>query len=353
MDVPMHYVRTIRSLFAVPADNPELARSQIQAVSRQMPLLYLIVVANTIALAATHLGTAPAVLAVYIPVLLCLFCVRRLASWWSLQRRPMSNEEAVRQFRVVTRRCALVSAALVCFALSLFPYGDAYAQAHVAFFLFSLLVGGIFCLAHLRSAALVVTLIVVVPFAAFLGATGRPVFIAVAVTVVLVATAMMSMVFAYGLILDGDLTDADILGFGKGLCEALQAPYTMPDVVARLSCSAGFATFHSGYSSLGYVHRLPIDRIKIDRSFIAEIETDRACRNVVNTMVDLCRNLDLDCVVEGVETAAQLSIVRQLGCKTAQGYYLARPMAPADVMPHLDAERHRLAEAQERQRLTA
>ena len=89
--------------------------------------------------------------------------------------------------------------------------------------------------------------------------------------------------------------------------------------------------FGTGYSSLGYVHRLPIDKLKIDRSFITEVCTDRACRDIVKSIVDLCRNLRLACVVEGVETHDQMMVLRGFGCFTMQGYLFHKPMPVAAV----------------------
>lgn len=89
--------------------------------------------------------------------------------------------------------------------------------------------------------------------------------------------------------------------------------------------------FGTGYSSLAYVHKLPFDRIKIDRSFVQEIDTHHAARDIVRTVVTLCRNLDLQCVTEGVETSAQANALKELGCTTMQGYFFARPMTPHAV----------------------
>ena len=89
--------------------------------------------------------------------------------------------------------------------------------------------------------------------------------------------------------------------------------------------------FGTGYSSLSYVHRLPIDKIKVDRSFIRDVETDRSCRAIVKTVIDLCRNLELSCVIEGVETPSQASTLRSLGCTLMQGYLFGKPL-PADAV---------------------
>ncbi len=107
--------------------------------------------------------------------------------------------------------------------------------------------------------------------------------------------------------------------------------------------------FGTGYSSLSYVHRLPIDKIKIDRSFIQEVETQASCRAIVKTVIDLCRNLKLACVVEGMEADGQVRILRSLGCTMMQGYLFGRPMPAREVMDFLDnvnpAEIGRLAVA--------
>ncbi|WP_428687299.1 putative bifunctional diguanylate cyclase/phosphodiesterase [Roseibium sp.] len=76
--------------------------------------------------------------------------------------------------------------------------------------------------------------------------------------------------------------------------------------------------FGTGYSSLGYLHRLPIDCVKIDRSFLAGIE-DPADEGVVRSIIEMCRSLQMLCVVEGVETRGQLDLVEKLQCRLVQG----------------------------------
>ncbi len=90
--------------------------------------------------------------------------------------------------------------------------------------------------------------------------------------------------------------------------------------------------FGTGYSSLSHVHRLPLDKIKVDRSFVIDLEAGGASRDILKTVIDLCANLNIGCVVEGTETARQTEIVRRLGCHSMQGYFFARPM-PVDEIP--------------------
>ena len=85
--------------------------------------------------------------------------------------------------------------------------------------------------------------------------------------------------------------------------------------------------FGTGYSSLHYVHRLPLDKIKIDREFVAGVTTDQASRDIIRSIIDLCRNLKITCIVEGAETAEQVLVLRSLGCTTMQGYFFGSAMS--------------------------
>ncbi|MBL8588863.1 MAG: EAL domain-containing protein [Methylobacteriaceae bacterium] len=89
--------------------------------------------------------------------------------------------------------------------------------------------------------------------------------------------------------------------------------------------------FGTGYSSLSRMHRLPLDKIKIDRSFVRELAGHHPTRDVIRTILALCDNLRLSCIVEGMETSAEVEILRELGCRKMQGFYFARPMPAQDV----------------------
>ena len=85
--------------------------------------------------------------------------------------------------------------------------------------------------------------------------------------------------------------------------------------------------FGTGYSSLSYLKRFPIDALKIDRSFIADIETDADDAAIVASIISMAKDLKLSVVAEGVETTQQLAYLRDKGCDVAQGYLFAKPMA--------------------------
>ncbi|MEA3466450.1 MAG: EAL domain-containing protein, partial [Thermodesulfobacteriota bacterium] len=86
--------------------------------------------------------------------------------------------------------------------------------------------------------------------------------------------------------------------------------------------------FGTGYSSLSHLNRFPIDKLKIDRSFISPIGTENNA-TIARTIIALTQELHLHVIAEGIETAAQLDFLRQFNCHAGQGYYFSRPV-PAD-----------------------
>lgn len=631
--------RYFKSLLAAPPRSPELLQAQISAFSRQLPLMYALVTVNSLTVAATHLNSTPLLLAVGFPALLCAIALYRMAVWIRTQSRTIDFVAAQKVLRQTVIFAVILGVGFTGWALSLLPYGDAYAKAHVAFYMGLTAIGCVFCLTHVRTAALLLTGLIVGPMTVAFALSGNPVFIAMAVNLVLVAVTMIIILLTYyrdfsdlvesrrsleirqdetqrlsdenlrlanldnltglpnrrqffalldemttrpaggrfvvgvidldgfkpvndayghavgdrvlveagerlsrdhgeplfvarlggdeyGLILDGDLSDDALSRLGARLCDTLRAPYVMPGVTAQVTGSVGFAAypeaaltpellyeradyalyhakqhvrgsavvfseaheteirksglieqalrhadieaefslayqpivdidsgraiacealarwtsptlgvvspgdfvpvaersgliasmspvflgwalkaaagwpdhvrlsfnlsvrditdpdqiermvqiiragdlapsridleitetammrdfeqaerslailktlgvrislddFGAGYSSLGYVHRLPIDKLKIDSSFVQGLEEGGKRRAIVKTIIDLCRNLSLDCVVEGVETPQQVLLLRALGCRIAQGYLFARPMSGA------------------------
>ncbi len=93
-----------------------------------------------------------------------------------------------------------------------------------------------------------------------------------------------------------------------------------------LGASISLDDFGCGHSSLSHVHRLPLDKIKIDRMFVAEAGMNTRAENIIKSVVELCNTLNLECIVEGMETEAQLRALHQLGCRYAQGYLFCRPI---------------------------
>ncbi|MBI1685489.1 putative bifunctional diguanylate cyclase/phosphodiesterase [Caulobacter hibisci] len=630
---------------------PELLKAQVRAFSRQVPMMYALVLVNTIALSATHLDNSPPLLTLGFPGLLGVISLVRLVTWWRARGTTIDQAGAKRMLRQTLVFAGVLGLGFTLWAFSLFPYGDAFTKAHVVFYMAITAIGCVFCLMHMRAAAFLLTAIVVGPIAVFLLASGNPVLTAIGFNMALVAIAMLVILlisyrdfsnlvesqrgleerqaeiqslsddylrmanldgltglpnrrqffsrlqrvtdqaaaegrrFAvgvidldgfkpvndayghavgdrvlveagerlgrnhgqplfvarlggdeYGLIIEADLAPEALQRLGADLCAALREPYCFPGVTAQVSGSVGFAVypqaatapnllyeradyalyhakqnirgaavvfsadhetaiktaglieqalrhadmdtefrlafqplvdirsertvgfealarwtsptlgvvspgdfvpvaersgliarmspvllswaldaaktwpedqrlsfnlsvrdiaspeqiariieiielsgvdpgridlevtetavmrdfdqaarslaalkalgvrialddFGAGYSSLSYVHRLPIDKLKIDGSFMRGLGAADKRRAIVKTILDLCRNLGLDCVVEGVEEPEQLVLLRPLGCRVVQGFLFARPMPGEAVAGYLAAER--------------
>lgn len=655
-DLRPHMVAAAQ-LFRVPADNPELTRAQFEAFSKQIPLLYFILITNSLAVAFTYVPLAPAWLTMAVPAGFSLLCAFRMI-WWLRQRHlTLSDEEILHNLRVTNLLAVILGVLFTAWSFQLYPYGDPFAKGQVAFYMAVTVIGCIFCLMHLRSAALIVTLVVDIPYVIYFFATGEPTLRAIAVNNLLVSGAMVTVLFIYyrdfadlaasrksliaeqaatqalsdenfrlanldsltelpnrrcffaelttafaeaekdgtqiavgiidldgfkpvndtyghtvgdrvlieaarrvretcegfaprdvhvarlggdefGLIVRGNPAHEDLIAIGEVICDRVKLPYQLDNAHTGLSCSVGFALyprsatsaealyecadyalyhakrqmrgrtvifsaeldaeirsrgiiehllraadldaemelvyqpiidatsehttgfevlarwnsprlglvspgdfipaaeriglirsltrtllfkalaaaktwpddirisfnlsahdicspegilpliatiegsgvtphridfeitetavtfdftraeqsiamlkamgcgislddFGTGYSSLSHVHRLPLDKIKVDRSFVADVNDNAVSHKIIKSLTGLCADMEITCVAEGVETKAQLDSLRRLGCGLIQGYYFARPMPADAVSSYLARQRRR------------
>ncbi|KKB09063.1 putative bifunctional diguanylate cyclase/phosphodiesterase [Devosia chinhatensis] len=645
----MSILRRFRHLMNEPPDVPELRLAQWRALTRQVPLLYAMLLSNTLIVAWTHLDTAPIELTVYIPAVLTALCLVRMILWLRTRNIEPSLEKARRGLLAMVWVAAGLAIGFTAWSLTLFPYGDAYLQSQIAFYMGITTIGCMFCLQHVRAAALVVGLCVLGPFTVFFATSGHETFVAIAINMVLVIAALLIILLnnnrdfaalvtsrnaiaqrhvetqrlleenyslanvdaltglpnrrsfdnhlaktlaesarkngiiavarldldgfksvnqtfgqltgdrvlieaarriteltgpgtfvarldsnSFALILRSSAVEQESLArLGTMLCSAMRQPFEMPSGPIRLSASAGFAAsmvgdtahalydradyatscakretrgnaivfsdhhaselnkvrrmehllhtarledeiyilvqpqfdvslgattgfevlarwrspvlgevspaefipmaertgqiskitqivlrqalalsgslprklrlsvnlsandigsataieqivalvgaqgtpcrvdfeitetaamrdlkqantallallglgarialddFGTGHSSLTHVQKLPLNRIKIDRSFVMEVTSDPASRAIVKTMIDLCRNLGISCVFEGIETEEQLEALVSLGGQVMQGYLFGRPMRPAQLEDYLARE---------------
>ncbi|WP_028450016.1 putative bifunctional diguanylate cyclase/phosphodiesterase [Chitinibacter tainanensis] len=105
--------------------------------------------------------------------------------------------------------------------------------------------------------------------------------------------------------------------------------------IKQMGCKLALDDFGTGYSSLAYLKRLPIDELKIDRSFVMQLSESTEDRAIVESVITLAHRLQLMVTGEGVEQAAELALLQQYGCDQIQGYYYSRPLKLADLLTFL------------------
>jgi diguanylate cyclase (GGDEF)-like protein/PAS domain S-box-containing protein len=125
-----------------------------------------------------------------------------------------------------------------------------------------------------------------------------------------------------------EITEGAAMDEGAQTLQTLQA-------LRKLGMGIAIDDFGTGYSSLSYLRDLPVDTLKIDRSFIGDIGVGSKGCEIVAAIIKVAQTLGLKTIAEGVETLAQLEQLRTLGCDAIQGYYLSRPLAPGACRLHL------------------
>jgi diguanylate cyclase len=111
------------------------------------------------------------------------------------------------------------------------------------------------------------------------------------------------------------------------------------DALDTLGVRISIDDFGTGYSSLARLKDLPVHELKIDRAFVTSMQTIHSDAVIVRSTIDLARNLGLAVVAEGVEDRSVMNELGDLGCDAAQGYYLSRPVPPAELLVWLDEQR--------------
>jgi diguanylate cyclase (GGDEF)-like protein/PAS domain S-box-containing protein len=137
-----------------------------------------------------------------------------------------------------------------------------------------------------------------------------------------VAEAVGQVLRRWGLpasVLEIEITESSLMADPAGALEALRR-------LRATGVQVAIDDFGTGYSSLAYLKQLPVDVLKIDRSFVRDVQRDHSDQLIVRATVDLAHNLELRVVAEGVEDRATADYLASLGCDQAQGYYFARPL---------------------------
>jgi len=134
-----------------------------------------------------------------------------------------------------------------------------------------------------------------------------------------------------------ELTESALMQQFSGVQEMLQE-------IKALGVSIAIDDFGTGFSSLSYLRRFPIDRLKIDRTFVHDIELTPVNESICRAIVALANSLSLDVIAEGIEKASENSVLEQMGCRKGQGYLFARPLAADDIAGWLPRAETKCAE---------
>ena len=133
-----------------------------------------------------------------------------------------------------------------------------------------------------------------------------------------------------------ELTESAFINDPEGAKKLLES-------LKALDTNLAMDDFGTGYSNLAYLQQLPIDVLKIDRSFIAGMMVDKDKRAIVRTVLSLARALGMKTTAEGIETQETSDVLRRLGCSVGQGYFFARPLTAENAYAFLKADMASLA----------
>lgn len=143
-----------------------------------------------------------------------------------------------------------------------------------------------------------------------------------------------------------EITETCMFGANK------EAFITQLNHLRQAGCYIALDDFGTGFSSITQIKELPCSAVKIDKSFVSDVASDRADQAIIKSLLDLGKTLGFSLILEGVETTEQLDLLKSLGCELAQGYYYSRPV-PAHEIPELLERHNKTSDKREHIRIVA
>lgn len=126
-----------------------------------------------------------------------------------------------------------------------------------------------------------------------------------------------------------EVTESAVMGEPEIAINAL-------NMLSRMGIKLSIDDFGTGFSSMAQLKKMPVDEIKIDKAFVLELATNAEDQVMVKTLIAMAENLGLSTVAEGVENQQSVELLRSMGCSTAQGFHLSRPLPQKDITPWLE-----------------
>jgi len=191
----MEKIRAFITWLMIDPSRPDIAQAQYNELKTQIPSLYALLMVNAVAVSYTHFDVAPTYLTVGILAPILLLTSVRLAAWIRARNTVLGPEAAIRKMRQTVVLGSIIAAIYITWSLSLDGYGGPAERGHVALFIAITVIGCIFCLMHLPQAALMVMLIVTVPYLVHYIGQNQDVYIAIALNIFLVCLVILQVLF--------------------------------------------------------------------------------------------------------------------------------------------------------------
>ena len=130
----------------------------------------------------------------------------------------------------------------------------------------------------------------------------------------------------------------------SAIVDDLEHAIIMLNKIRELGISLSIDDFGTGYASLSYLKKLPVQQLKIDKLFVEEIDISKSDRIIIQSTIDLSHDLGLKVVAEGIETESIYRLLNKIGCDTAQGYWISKPLAANGILDWMNSweQKHRL-----------